>query len=195
MINAIAGSGTGFFSVNGAGGSMRPPDPSSLPNEALQPAADKLKMSVSDLKEAMKSGKSPMDLAQSAGIDAKDLMASFKTGFDSILKSNGVGGVEQAGSIGSMPDLAGIIANHKGFSSDQLSAWTSSESSNSNSDFKSHVNKQLSGIAELLNTSTDSLISQLENGNSLADIASKQGVGQNQLLQIVRSGLLTDQSA
>jgi hypothetical protein len=52
----------------------------------------------------------------------------------------------------------------------------------------------LSGVASLLGTTTDDLISSLQGGESLGDLASAKGVSRDDLLTTIKQGLQANQS-
>ncbi len=52
----------------------------------------------------------------------------------------------------------------------------------------------LSGVATLLGTSTDDLITSLQGGESLGDLASAKGVSRDDLLATIKQGLQANQS-
>ncbi len=51
----------------------------------------------------------------------------------------------------------------------------------------------LSGVAELLGTTTDDLITSMQDGESLSDLASAKGVPRDDLLATIKQGLQTNQ--
>jgi hypothetical protein len=52
----------------------------------------------------------------------------------------------------------------------------------------------LSGVANLLGTTTDDLISSLQGGESLSDLASAKGVSRDDLLATIKQGLQANQT-
>jgi hypothetical protein len=53
----------------------------------------------------------------------------------------------------------------------------------------------LSGVANLLGTTTDDLIKRMQGGESLSDIAAAQGVSRDDLLATIKDGLQTNGAA
>ncbi|MBU4336971.1 MAG: hypothetical protein KJ548_10395 [Actinobacteria bacterium] len=152
-------------------------------------AAGVLGMSEEEVTSALKSGSSLADLAESKGISEDDLVAALVENAPDELKESGditeitTAMVEQKGMGGpgaggppppppSSEDSTGVLGT----------TLTSSQQ------------ETVDTLADLLDTSSEDLLSQLRSGTSLADLLEDSDISYDQLAGVVASGLLIDTS-
>jgi lambda repressor-like predicted transcriptional regulator len=158
--------------------------------DVIATAAKALGMSTDDVKSALQSGKSLDDLAKDKGVSHDDLVAAIKAGMPKGLqnsdKANAIAerivttkGMPAGGPPpGGRPDGDG--ATGTGVFGANLTATQS---------------KTLDQLASLLGTDSNSLLSSLKSGTSLADMVQSQGIDSGKLASVLQDGLLVDTKA
>ncbi len=163
----------------------------------LSPVADKLGMSVSDLKTAMQNGTTLDSLATSKGVSHADLVGAIKEGLvagkpsdapelstaqlDEMAESMATGAMSGPGGAGG-PGGADGAGRPMGpppprHGENQADSTT------------------LDSVATLLEMSTTDLLESLTSGTSLSQLAKDQGISADALLDAISSGMVVDTTA
>jgi lambda repressor-like predicted transcriptional regulator len=156
----------------------------------MKAVADLFGMSAADLKTQLASGKSLADVAQTKGVARTDLVSVLKT----AMQANAPTGTVQANAPVAVPgdftshldEMVNHIVDHKGMGGPPATRGQATDVSAI--DFKARVEQMLASVASQLNLTPADLISQLEKGTSLSDIATKAGTTSSQLLDNISSG-------
>ncbi|MCU1429321.1 MAG: hypothetical protein JWL83_3321 [Actinomycetia bacterium] len=147
----------------------------------MKAVADLFGMSAADLKTQLASGKSLADVAQTKGVARTDLVSVLKT----AMQANAP--VAVPGDFTShLDEMVNHIVDHKGTGGPPATRGQATDVSAI--DFKARVEQMLASVASQLNLTPADLISQLEKGTSLSDIATKAGTTSSQLLDNISSG-------
>jgi lambda repressor-like predicted transcriptional regulator len=145
----------------------------------------------------LKSGKSLGDIADAQGVSRDDLAAALKSGMpDGMSSSPNADEI-----VNNIINQVGMPQHHHrggGSSSDSTSSSSSTDSNVSGvlgSSLTSTQQSTLDSLSSLLGTDSDSLMSSLQSGTSLADLVSAAGVSEGSLASILQDGLLIDTTA
>lgn len=156
------------------------------PNKAMAPVAQALGMSIDELRAARRDGKTLDQLAAGKGVSHTDLVAAIKQGLKDA-GGHGPGGVQAASSTSTIDPLDRIaedIATGMGPGGPHGAHHRPPMGvNNPNTDI-------LTNVSSLLKMSSDDLVAALTNGTSLADLAKQRGVGTDDLLKTVGTGMV-----
>jgi uncharacterized protein YidB (DUF937 family) len=177
-ISGIGLNAMGFNRSFPAGAPSGPPPAGA--KEMLSKTADLLGMSADDLKSQLDGGASISDLAKTKGVSHDTLISSLV----SDIAANAPSGAT-APNLTAMAER--IAGHHRGDSTGRPSA--------DGTDPASALTKAVETLAAKLNMSGSDLLSQLEGGSSLSDIAGQAGVSMDQLTADLTQGLMFDARA
>jgi lambda repressor-like predicted transcriptional regulator len=150
----------------------------------MQPLADLFHMSTTDLQNELRSGKSLADIAQEQGVSRDDLLATVKQG----LQQYAPPGANLDAIANRIVDRTGGAGGAQGHHHHHHGGGGAGDATSSDSTTTS-LDQVLGPVAEMLNTTTPDLMSQLQNGTSLRDIAQQAGVDPSQLLDTLGRGI------
>jgi hypothetical protein len=148
----------------------------------MQSVADLFGISTDDLMSQLKGGKSLAEIAQSKGVSRTDLVATL----EQSIKANAPTDV-QTDFSSRIDDMVNRIVDRKGMPGPPPARPQSDDVSGV--DFKAKVEQMLSTIASQLKISPDDLVSQLQHGSSLREIAVNAGSDPTQVLDAIGRGL------
>lgn len=176
----------GASATSGARGN-RPQGPD--PQTMMQPVADLLGVSTTDLKSSLDSGQTLDQLAAAKGVSHDDLIAAIKAGLQDSTPQ-GVGSTTAASGTTATFDLDALaedIASGVRPQGPQGPPPGPPPTGRNNND-----QDALSAVSDLLDMTTDELVTSLTSGTSLRDLASAKGVSSDQLLDALSEGMVVD---
>jgi lambda repressor-like predicted transcriptional regulator len=132
----------------------------------------------------VKSGKSLADIASSKGVSRDDHVATLKQ----AIQSNAPAGAPPD-FASHHDDMVNRIVDHKGGVHGAHHHRSQPADDVSGTDISAKADEVLSTIANQLNLSPDDLLTQLQQGTSLRDIAVQAGSDPTQLLDTIGRGL------
>jgi len=150
--------------------------------KTMQPVADLLGMSASDLQQALQSGSTLADLAAKKGVSRSDLIAAITKGLEAN-KPEGAAAVEGTFNIS---QIANDIADGKGPRGPRGAEGAPPVGP------PPGAARGFEELANKLGLSTDELRSKLQGGAHIKDIAAAQGVSSNDLLDTILTGIEHD---
>lgn len=172
----------------------RPRGPRPDDTKMLTPVAEKLGMSVSDLKSAMQSGTTLDSIAGSKGVSKADLLGAIKDGLaagkpadapelsttqlDQLAESIATGAMQGPGGAGG----AGGAGRPMGPPPPPHGTNRADDST-------------IDTVASLLQMSTTDLLDSLTGGTSLSQLAKDRGVSADALLDSISTGMVVDTTA
>lgn len=175
----------------------RPRGPRPDDTKILTPVAEKLGMSVSDLKSAMQSGTTLDSIAGSKGVSHADLLAAIKDGLaagkpsdapelsttqlDQLAETIATGAMHGPGGAGG-PGGPGGAARPMGPPPPPHGTNRADDST-------------IDSVASLLQMSTTDLLDSLTGGTSLSQLAKDRGVSADALLDTISTGMVVDTTA
>jgi lambda repressor-like predicted transcriptional regulator len=152
-----------------------------------------------DLISALKSGM-PSELAGSTNATQVAEQIASQTGLQGPPDSQGASGVQGSfgvQGVGAASDVSGTSAtsghhhHHRG-SATQLNGLDRSVSGVFGSSLNSSQQRTVDELSSLLGTDSNTLLTQLKNGTSLADLVKTKGVDSGSLANVIQDGLLVD---
>ncbi|GLY27302.1 hypothetical protein [Kineosporia sp. NBRC 101731] len=164
---------------------------------ALGVAAQALGLSTSDLSGQLQDGKTLADIAKTQGVSRDDLAAALKAG----MPSDGASRSDADSIVDSIIDRVGGVGGPSGGSAPQgpppppPPAPSNSTTGLLSGTLTSDQQSTLNTLSSLLDTDSTSLLSSLQNGTSLADLADNAGVSSSTLASVLQDGLLFDTRA
>lgn len=176
----------------------RPPGP---PPEAIEAAAKALDMSESDVQDALASGSTLQDLADSKGVSQEDLLAAVTDGLAAGAAQHGrqlsteqltefathlIDGTPPPRPTGGAADGAAADLTANGLRGVDGGAGRAHGHHGPPPGPPPAVTES---VAELLGTSESDLLEQLQSGTSLKDIAASAGVSETDLTAAVKTAL------
>lgn len=175
-------------SAQGAsGGRGRPPGPD--PATMMQPVADLLGVSTSELRSSLDGGTSLDQLASAKGVSHDDLVAAIKDGLEATApqgtsSSDGVSGTSAVFDLDAMAEDIAAGVRPQGPEGPPPGPPPTGRNDNDHD--------ALQRVSDLLDMSTDELIESLTSGSSLRDLASSKGISSDQLLDALSEGMVVD---
>ncbi len=173
--------------ASGAGRSGREQGPD--PETMMQPVAELLGVSTSDLKRALDGGQTLDQLASAKGVSHEDLVSAIKEGLEAA-GPQGTGstdGVSATTAVFDLDALAEDIAAGVRPKGPQGPPPGPPPTGNNDND-----QDALEAVSDLLDMTTEELIESLRTGSSLRDLASTRGVSSDQLLDALSEGMVVD---
>lgn len=159
----------------------------------LSPVADRLGMSVSELKTAMQGGSTLDQLAGTKGVSRADLVASIKEGLAAgkpagapELSTEQLDELAETISVGAMPGAGGPGGPGGPMGAPPAEAPRGQNRADGDT---------VESVAKLLQMSTTDLLDSLTSGTSLSELAKDKGVSFQSLLDTVSSGMVIDTTA
>jgi hypothetical protein len=162
----------------------------------MDAAAKALGMSTTDLRTAMQSGQSLESIASSKGISKDGLIASMTA---AIQQANPSISADQAGKVATAiathtPPTVGTAPGGQStdMGADGVGGTASTSGTTSTSGHHHHhhaMSAAMDSVAKLLGTTTSDLTTSLQNGQSLATVASSKGLSQSDLVKAISSAL------
>jgi lambda repressor-like predicted transcriptional regulator len=151
----------------------------------VQTAAKALGMNPADVMSALKSGKSLADLAKQQNVSVSDLTAALKAGAPKDVQgSSNVDAMMQK-----LVNQQGIAPHgHHGHGGTGAPSATGALTGTLTDDQQS----TLTALSGLLGTDSNSLLTQLQSGTSLASLLDAKGVSTDALAASLQKGLLID---
>jgi len=163
---------------------------------AMDAAATTLGMSASDLRTALQSGQSLASIASSKGISETTLTAAMAAAIEQA--NPGISAdqaTKVATAIATRTPPAGSAPAQTGTSSSATQATTGATTGTTAAGGHHHhhhhhaMSTAVDATAQLLGTTTTDLATSLQSGQTLAQIASAQGVSQNDLVTAISNAL------
>ena len=163
---------------------------------AMDAAATTLGMSASDLRTALQSGQSLASIASSKGISEDTLTAAMAAAIEQANPSISADqATKVATAIATRTPPAASAPAQTGTSSSSTQATTGATTGTTAASGHHHhhhhhaMSTALDATAQLLGTTTSALETSLQSGQTLAQIASAQGVSQNDLVTAISNAL------
>jgi uncharacterized protein YidB (DUF937 family) len=157
---------------------------------AMDAAAKALGMSTSDLRTAMQSGKSLADIAKSKGVSVDTLTQAMAT---AIQGANPNISADQATKIATAMANRTRPAAAPDTDPTQAAAATATDGTAATSGHHHHHHHAMStavnAASSLLGTSATDIVSAMQSGKSLSDLAKAKGVSQTDLVKAVSDAL------
>jgi uncharacterized protein YidB (DUF937 family) len=147
--------------------------------KTLSAVADKLTMSIGDLKKALASGKSLTDIASAAGVSKDDLVSTIASTLPSTTPD------------GSAVDTT-AMATHIADSTRQAPPPRPSDAASSAGAGASDLGKGIDTLASALGISSDDLLQRLTDGSGITDLLTSNPGVSSQLSALQNKGALVD---
>ncbi|MCU1391778.1 MAG: hypothetical protein JWM34_206 [Ilumatobacteraceae bacterium] len=176
---------------------LQRPDRDAQRNKMLSAVADKLGMSVDDLKAELDKGSTLNQIATAKGVSHDDLISTIES---SISSNASAAGSTSGTSDAKLDQFAEKIASsqgaeppkgahraHGGHRPPPPPTTTDDDSSTS-------TDSALTNVAKTLNMKADDLVNALKSGTSLESLAQQKGVSLGQVLGAVTKGMLLNVS-
>lgn len=152
----------------------------------MAPVAEKLGMSVDQLKSSLAQGTTLDRIATSKGVSHTDLVAAIKQGLESAKPAAAPSGASGVFDIDAVAESIASGTRPPAPPAGGPPPGGGPHGANQADD------ATLDAVSQLLKMSSDDLVSALTNGTSLSDLATKQGVSTSALLDTLGQGMVVN---